>query len=52
MNNNLNKLVEEIYDNSEWLSTAEENEVYCIGIENLEVLLQKYISPNIKLNKE
>ncbi len=45
-------LIEEIQDNVEWLSTTDENEVECIGIENLEGILSKYLGVTIKLTKE
>lgn len=38
----MEKLLIEIEDNTEWLSTTEGDEVECIGVENLKALLEKY----------
>jgi len=45
----LNMMKQEIQDNIEWLSTTEDDEVECIGVENLEVILSKFLSKEIKL---
>jgi len=37
------KLEEEIKDNVEWLYTTEDDEVECIGIENLEGILNRFL---------
>ena len=47
----INELIEEIQDNVEWLSTTEGDEVECIGVENLEGILSKYLGVTIKLTK-
>ncbi len=43
------ELITEIQDNIEWLSTTEDDEVECIGVENLEVILGRFLSREIKL---
>ena len=48
----LNMLKQEIQDNIEWLSTTEDDEVECIGVENLEVIISKFLSREIKLTLE
>ena len=52
MSKALEKLLEEIEENTEWLHTTEDDEVECISVENLKGLLKKYkISFNtLKLN--
>ena len=45
----IEELVTEIQDNIEWLSTTEDDEVECIGVENLEVILGKFLNREIKL---
>lgn len=45
----LEKLEEEIKENIEWLSTTEDDEVECIGIENLEAILTKFFNRNVSL---
>jgi len=37
------QLEEEIKDNAEWLVTMEDDEVECIGIENLEGILNRFL---------
>lgn len=44
-------LEEEIEDNTECLTTTEEDEVLCISIENLEGILKRHINKRVKLNK-
>jgi len=39
----LMQLEEEIKDNVEWLYTTEDDEVECIGIENLEGILNRFL---------
>jgi hypothetical protein len=48
----INELVKEIQSEVEWLSTTQGDEIECIGIENLEGLLSKYLGVTIKLTKE
>jgi hypothetical protein len=48
----INELIEEIQNNVEWLSTSDEDEVECIGIENLEGILGKFLNVSIKLTQE
>ena len=45
----LERLEEEIKENIEWLSTTEEDEVECIGIENLEAILTRFFHRKISL---
>ena len=45
----LERLEEEIKENIEWLSTTEDDEVECISIENLEVIINKFLKREIKL---
>ena len=45
----LKMLKQEIQDNIEWLSTTEDDEVECIGVENLEVILSRFLKKEIKL---
>ena len=47
----INELIEEIQNNVEWLSTTKGDEVECIGIENLEGILSRYLGVTIKLTK-
>jgi len=47
--NELEMLEEEIKENIEWLSTTEDDEVECIGIENLEVILTRFFNKKISL---
>ena len=48
----LEELITEIQDNIEWLSTTEYYDIECIGIENLEVILSKFLTREIKLTLE
>jgi hypothetical protein len=48
----LEELITEIQDNIEWLSTTENDEVECIGVENLEVILGRFLNREIKLTLE
>ena len=45
----LELLEEEIKENIEWLSTTEDDEVECIGIENLEGILTRFFHRNVSL---
>jgi len=47
--NELEILEEEIRENIEWLSTTEDDEVECIGIENLEAILTRFFHRNVSL---
>lgn len=49
---NTEELIQEIQDNIEWLQTTEEDEVECIGIENLEGILTRHFGKNIKLSED
>jgi hypothetical protein len=49
---NVQKLIEDIQANVEWLSTTDGDEIECIGIENLEGILSKYFDFKIKLTQE
>lgn len=51
-NINIEQLVDNIQENIEWLQTTDENEVECIGIENLEGILSKHFGKSIKLSKD
>jgi hypothetical protein len=42
-------LEEEIKENIEWLSTTEDDEVECIGIENLEAILTRFFHRKVSL---
>jgi hypothetical protein len=48
----LEQLTKEIQDNIEWLSTTENDEVECIGIENLQEILSKFLTKKIILTLE
>jgi hypothetical protein len=49
----IEELITEIQHNIEWLSTTEEDdEVECIGVENLEVILSRFLTREIKLTLE
>ena len=48
--NNLDDLIEAIQNETEWLSTSDEDEIECIGIENLEGILQKFFNKTIKIS--
>jgi len=49
---NVQKLIEDIQSEVEWLSTTEGDEIECIGIENLEGILSRYFDFKIKLTQE
>lgn len=42
-------LEEEIKENIEWLNTMEDDEIECIGIENLEAILTRFFHRKITL---
>jgi hypothetical protein len=46
----LEMLEEEIKENIEWLSTTEDDEIECIGIENLESILTRLFNRKISLS--
>jgi hypothetical protein len=48
----IEELIKEIQDNIEWLSTTEDDDVECIGVENLEVILSRFLTTKIKLTLE
>ena len=45
-------LVYEIQQETEWLETTEGDSIECIGIENLEGILSKYLGTPIKLTQD
>lgn len=45
------KLIEEIQENIEWLSTTNGDEVECISIENLESALTRFLNKRIILSE-
>jgi hypothetical protein len=45
----LERLEEEIKENVEWLYTTDDDEVECIGIENLEDILTKFFGTRVDL---
>ena len=45
----IEELIKEIQNNTEWLSTTEEDEVECIGIENLQTILTRYFNIKVSL---
>ena len=45
----LERLEEEIKENVEWLYTTEDDEVECIGIENLEEILTRFFGTRVDL---
>jgi hypothetical protein len=49
---NVQSLIDAIQAETEWLETTEGDEIECIGIENLEGILSKYLGFNIKLTQE
>lgn len=48
---NLNELVEDVQNYIEWLETTEGDEVECISIENLEMILSRFFNQEIKLSE-
>ena len=49
---NVQQLIEAIQSEVEWLETSEGDEIECIGIENLEGILSRYLGFNIKLTTD
>jgi hypothetical protein len=47
--NELEMLEEEIKENIEWLSTIDNDDIECIGIENLEAILTRFFHRKISL---
>lgn len=47
----LDLLEEQIKENAEWLYTTDNDEVECIGIENLEGILSKFFGRKIHLKQ-
>ena len=45
----IQELIEKIQDNIEWMETIEGDDVECISVENLEAILSKFLSKEIKL---
>ena len=45
------QLEEEIKDNVEWLDTIDDDQVECIGIENLEGILSRFFNRKIYLTQ-
>jgi hypothetical protein len=48
----LERLEEEIQENIEWLSTIDDDDIQCIGIENLEAILTRFFNRKITLTLE
>jgi hypothetical protein len=48
----IEELITEIQNNIEWLETIDDDEVECIGVENLEVILGRFLNKEIKLTLE
>jgi hypothetical protein len=48
---NVQQLIEAIQSEVEWLETTEGDQIECIGIENLEGILSKYLGFNIKISQ-
>jgi hypothetical protein len=46
------QLIKQIQDETEWLETTEEDEVECISIENLEGILTRFLNTQIKLKQD
>jgi hypothetical protein len=49
---NVETLIEAIQSEIEWFETTEGDEIECIGIENLEGILSKYLETPIKLSQD
>jgi hypothetical protein len=49
---NVQSLIEAIQNEIEFLETTEGDEIECIGIENLEGILSKYLETPIKLTQD
>ena len=48
--NNLDDLITAIQNETEWLTTTEDDEIECISIENLEGILSKFFNKTIKIS--
>lgn len=48
----INDLKQTIKENIEWLETTEGDEVECISIENLEIILSVFFGKNINLSAD
>jgi len=48
---NVHELIDAIQSEIEFLSTSEGDEIECIGIENLEGILQRFLNIPIKLTQ-
>jgi len=48
---NIKLLEKEINNNTEWLYTTQDDEVECIGIENLEGILSRFFNIKVKLQQ-
>lgn len=48
----INDLINEIQSEIEWFETTEGDDLECIGIENLEGILSRYLGTTIKLSKQ
>jgi hypothetical protein len=48
---NIDDLVEAIKSEIEWFETTEGDDLECIGIENLEGILQRFLNTPIKLTQ-
>ncbi len=46
------ELIDKIQSEVEWLETTQGDQIECIGIENLEGILSKYLGITIKLTQE
>jgi hypothetical protein len=48
----IQRLVSQIQDETEWLETTEEDDVECISIEILEGILTRFLNTQIKLKQD
>jgi hypothetical protein len=49
--NNLGDLIEAIQAETEWLETTEGDQIECIGIENLEGIIGRYLNIIVKISE-
>jgi hypothetical protein len=49
---NPNELIQDIQMYIEWLETTEGDSVECISIENLEMILSRFLNKKIKLSED
>ena len=47
----IEKLEEEIKENVEWLSTIDDDDIECIGIENLQSILSRFLGTTVSLTQ-